>query len=345
MNFKFAIEKKVVISPTNYTSKYFKIFDLTIFKKMVNRRHIRIKVMQSIYAVLQSKSDNLPKEEKFLLFNIKKATELYVLQLLLMVEIRNLSFEHIEIKKKNFLATSEDKNPSLKFVDNRMIKAILDSPEITDYASKNKLINWKDNREYVRIILDDLMESEDYKAYINSNISSFSEDQAFVMEFFKKTLAPNEKLFDYYESLNFSWVDDYPLVNTTLLKVMKQMKEGELFSLKQLEVKKDDEEFLIDLFRKTVLHQHEFTPEIDEKTPNWDTERIADMDMILIKMALTEFLYFPSIPTKVTINEYIEIAKDYSTRKSSYFINGVLDKLLKDFSKSGRLNKIGRGLL
>jgi len=312
---------------------------------MVNRRHIRIKVMQSIYAVLQSKSDNLPKEEKFLLFNIKKATDLYVLQLLLMVEIRNLSFEHIEIKKKNFLATDEDRNPSLKFVNNRVIKAILDSPEITDYAAKNKLISWKDNREYVRIILDDLVQSEDYKTYTNSNISSFSEDQAFIMGLFKKILAPNEKLFDYYESLNLSWVDDYPLVNTALLKVMKQMKEGDLFSLKQLEVKKDDEEFLIDLFRKTVLHQQEFTSDIDDKTPNWDTERIADMDMILIKMALTEFVYFPSIPTKVTINEYIEIAKDYSTRKSSYFINGVLDKLLKDFSKSGRLNKIGRGLL
>ena len=119
---------------------------------MVNRRHIRIKVMQSIYAVLQSKSDNLPKEEKFLLFNIKKATELYVLQLLLMVEIRNLSLEHIEIKKKNFLATDADKNPSLKFVNNRMIKAIIDSPEIAQYADKNKLISWKDNREYVRII-------------------------------------------------------------------------------------------------------------------------------------------------------------------------------------------------
>ena len=118
-----------------------------------------------------------------------------------------------------------------------------------------------------------------------------------------------------------------------------------MITLKHLEVKKDDEEFLVELFRKTILHQQEFTGEIDEKTPNWDTERIADMDMILIKMALTEFLYFPSIPTKVTINEYIEIAKDYSTRKSSYFINGVLDKLLKDYNKSDRLNKIGRGLL
>lgn len=312
---------------------------------MVNRRHIRIKVMQSIYAVLQSQSDDLTKEEKFLLYNIKKATDLYVLQLLLMVEVRNLSLEHIEIKKKNYLATDADKNPNLKFVENRLVDAIINSPELIDYASKSKLIKWSDNREYVRIILDDMMQSDEYQAYLDSKTSSFAEDKQFVMDFFKKYQAPNEKLFDYYESLNLSWVDDYPLVNTTILKVIKQMKEGDSFGLRQLEVKKDDEEFLIELFRKTILHQQEFTSEIDEKTPNWDTERIADMDMILIKMALTEFLYFPSIPTKVTINEYIEIAKDYSTRKSSYFINGVLDKLLKDYNKSGRLNKIGRGLL
>ena len=189
------------------------------------------------------------------------------------------------------------------------------------------------------------MESDFYKEYLNSGKSGFEDDKVFVKDLFKQVLAPNEKLFDYYESHNLSWVDDYPLVNTTLLKGIKQMQKGDLFRLRQLKVKPDDEEFLVDLFRKTILHQQEFTAEIDEKTPNWDTERIADMDMILIKMALTEFLYFPSIPTKVTINEYIEIAKDYSTRKSSYFINGVLDKLLKDYNKTGRLNKIGRGLL
>ncbi|MCP4883050.1 MAG: transcription antitermination factor NusB [Flavobacteriales bacterium] len=312
---------------------------------MVNRRHIRIKVMQSIYAVLQSKSDNLPKEEKFLKFNIKKATELYILQLLLMVEIRNLALEHIEIKKKKYLATDEDKNPNLKFINNKLIQAISDSPEIKEYVGKSKLIDWKDNREYVRILLDEMSDSDIYKDYLNSEKDDFFEDRSFVLDLFKTIIAPNEKLFDYYESLNLSWVDDYPLVNTTILKVLKQMENGHFISLKHLEVKEDDEEFLVDLFRKTILHQQEFTSEIDEKTPNWDTERIADMDMILIKMALTEFLYFPSIPTKVTINEYIEIAKDYSTRKSSYFINGVLDKLLKDYNKTGRLKKIGRGLL
>jgi len=312
---------------------------------MVNRRHIRIKVMQSLYAVLQSKSDNLPKEEKFLLFNIKKATDLYILQLLLLVEIRDMALQHIEIKKKNHLATDEDKNPNLKFINNEIIQAISDSPEIKDYASKSKLMQWKDNREYVRILLDEMIESDLYADYLNSEKEGIYEDRSFVLELFKHIVAPSEKLFDYYESLNLSWVDDYPLVNTTILKVLKQMEKGYLITLKHLEVKKDDEEFLVELFRKTILHQQEFTSEIDEKTPNWDTERIADMDMILIKMALTEFLYFPSIPTKVTINEYIEIAKDYSTRKSSYFINGVLDKLLKDYNKSDRLNKIGRGLL
>ena len=312
---------------------------------MVNRRHIRIKVMQSIYAVLQSKSDNLPKEEKFLIFNIKKATDLYILQLLLMVEIRNLALEHIEIKKKKYLATDEDKNPNLKFINNKVIQAISDSPEIKEYVAKSKLTDWKDNREYVRILLDEMSESEIYKDYLNSEKEGFFEDRSFLIDLFKNIIAPNEKLFDFYESLNLSWVDDYPLVNTTILKVLRQMENGQYISLKHLEVKEDDEEFLYELFRKTILHQQEFTSEIDEKTPNWDTERIADMDMILIKMALTEFLYFPSIPTKVSINEYIEIAKDYSTRKSSYFINGVLDKLLKDYNKSGRLKKIGRGLL
>ncbi|MEL4455169.1 transcription antitermination factor NusB [Lutimonas vermicola] len=312
---------------------------------MVNRRHIRIKVMQSIYAVLQSKSDNLPKEEKFLLYNIKKATDLYVLQLMLMVEVRNLALEHIEIKKKKYLATDEDKNPNLKFVNNEIIAAISESPEIKEFVSKSKLMNWKENREYVRILLDEMIGSELYSDYLGSEANGFEEDKNFIIELFKNIIAPNEKLFDYYESLNLSWVDDYPLVNTAILKGIKQMSNGSHISLQQLEVKKDDEAFLVDLFRKAILHQQEFTSEIDEKTPNWDTERIADMDMILIKMALTEFLYFPSIPTKVTINEYIEIAKDYSTRKSSYFINGVLDKILKDYNKSGRLNKIGRGLL
>ena len=312
---------------------------------MVNRRHIRIKVMQSIYAVIQSKNDDLKKEEKFLLFNMHKTKELYVLQLLFLVEVKNLAKEHIAIRKKKYLATDKDRNPNMKFTENQVIRSIEESKEINEFKSSKKLDIWKDNREYVRLVLDDLVESKEYADYLSTVESSFEEDKKIVNYLFKEILAPNEKLFDFYESMNLGWVDDYPLVNTMILKTIKQLKVGGVFELKELAVNPDDEEFLIDLFRKTILHQDEFTAEVDEKTPNWDTERIADIDMILIKMALTEFAYFPSIPTKVTINEYIEIAKDYSTAKSSYFINGVLDKLLKDYNSQGRLNKIGRGLL
>ena len=312
---------------------------------MVNRRHIRIKVMQSVYAVLQSKSDNLKKEEKFLLHSIQKAIDLYVLQMLLFVEVKNLAFEHLEIKKKKYLATAEDKNPNLKLIQNQVISAIENSSELMEYASAKKINNWKNDREYVRVILDAIQDSEIYKEYINTNESSLQDDKNFIIRIFKEIIAPNEKLFDYYESLNLSWVDDYPLVNTMIIKSVKQLKNNRTFGLKELDVKKDDQDFLIELFRKTILHHDEFVKDIDDKTPNWDTERIAEIDLILIKMAITEFLYFHSIPTKVTINEYIEIAKDYSTAKSSYFINGVLDKLLKDYNKSKRLQKIGRGLL
>ena len=312
---------------------------------MVNRRHIRIKVMQSVYALLRSNSDDLPKEEKYLLFSINKIFDLYVLQLLLLVEIRDMSLEHIEINKKKHLATVEDKDPNMKFVKNPIIDAIEQSEEIMDYAKKKRLNNWKENREYVSILWKQLKKSDLYKNYLISRETTFKDDKKFIVQMFEEIIAPNDKLYDYYDELNLGWADDLPLINTLILKSIKQLKPSAYFSLRELEVGKEDIEFLIDLFRKTVLHHTEYNDEINDKTPNWDTDRIADIDLILIKMAITEFLYFPSIPTKVSINEYIEISKDYSTLKSSYFINGVLDKILKDYNKSKRLNKIGRGLL
>ncbi|MEN8187841.1 MAG: transcription antitermination factor NusB [Bacteroidota bacterium] len=312
---------------------------------MVNRRHIRIKVMQSVYAFLHSKNDNLTKEEKFLKLNIEKAHDLYVLQLLLMVEVKNMAKAHLEIKKNKYLATSEDKNPNLKFINNQLIHEIEESISLKKYVDDHKLDNWKTDSEYVRVILDEIQKSDLYKNYMSSTKNSFEEDKNFIINVFKEIIAPNEKLFDYYESQNLGWVDDFPFVNTWVIKALKQLKPLRSFELKGMKIEEDDIEFMKDLFRKTVLNHKKLEDEIDGKTPNWENERIADIDMILIKMALTEFLYFPSIPTKVTINEYIEISKDYSTQKSSYFINGVLDKLLKEYQDSDRLQKIGRGLM
>jgi N utilization substance protein B len=312
---------------------------------MVNRRHIRIKVMQSVYALFQSKSDNLTKEEKFLNFSIQKTFDLYVLQLLLLVAVKEMYNEHLQIRKKKYLATEEDKNPNLKFVNNQIIKAIEESPAVIKYRNERKLDNWKDDKEFVRVVLDKLMESDLLKEYLSTKNNDFKGDKEFIIKFFKDIVAPDDKLYDYYESMNLSWIDDLPFVNTMIIKSIKNLKPGNPVSLDLLQVNDEDREYMLDLFRKSVLHHADYDQEIDGKTPNWDNDRIAEVDMILIKMALTEFLYFPSIPTKVTINEYIEIAKDYSTQKSGYFINGVLDKLLKEYQEAKRLNKSGRGLL
>ncbi len=313
---------------------------------MLNRRHIRVKVMQSVYALTKSKSDDLVREEKFLKFSISKVYDLYVLMLSLLVEVRSLAEQHQEIAKKKHLATSDDKNPNRKFVDNQFLQNLKRNSSLATYIEHEKLLNWKEDNEYVRVIWDAIKESTIYKEYISSNDnSSYKNELAFVIELYKTVIAPNNKLFDYIESQTLSWVDDIPFVNTWVIKNLKKIKSDSIFSKEKLYKDEGDIDFTVDLFKKTVLHHTEFNDDIDKMTPNWDTDRIAEIDFILMKMALIEFVYFPSIPTRVTINEYIEIAKDYSTAKSSFFINGVLDKLLKDYTGSDRIKKIGRGLL
>ena len=198
---------------------------------MLNRRHIRVKVMQSIYAMVQSKSEDLIKEEKFLKFSISKIYDLYVLMLSLLVEVRDLAEEHQELAKKKYLATSEDINPSRKFIDNQFLcelkknislqnylkdqKKLKKNTSSLAYMEGQKLRNWKQDDEYVRVIWDAINESEVYKAYINSDDDrSYKKDLKFISELYRGVIAPNEKLFDYFESENLSWVDDIPFVNT-----------------------------------------------------------------------------------------------------------------------------------
>jgi len=301
--------------------------------------------MQSVYALLQSKSDNLNGEEKFLYMSIDKMYDLYVLIIQLFVEVRNMEKKNIEISQKKYLATAEELNPTSKFIDNAIFKLFKESVSLNNYLKSNKLNYWTLDNEYVNEIWKLIKESDDYVLYINSSQSSFQKDKEFVISIFKKIIAPNEKLADYFEDKNISWVDDIPFVNTWIVKSLNQLNESQSFRIGKLYKDDDDKKFVVDLFRNVVLNHKDFEKEIIDKTPNWDADRIADIDMILIKMAISEFLNFPSIPTRVTINEYIEIAKDYSTDKSSFFINGVLDKILKDFTASKRIHKKGRGLL
>ncbi len=312
---------------------------------MINRRHIRVKVMQSVYAMTHSKSDNIVKEEKFLRQSIDKMYDLYILSLDMLVRINLLAENTLEASKQKHLATPEELNPNKKFIDNKVINILKQSVSLQNYIEENNLNNWYLDDKYVANIYKELLDSNLYKDYMKSKEGSFKKDKKFIVRLFSEFIAPNEKLAAYFEGINISWVDDIPFVNTWVVKTLLELENTDTFVIGRLYKNSDDEQYVSDLFKKTVLNLHKFEEEVVDKTPNWETDRIADLDMILIKMGVCEFLKFPSIPVKATINEYIEIAKDYSTTKSGVFINGVLDKIWKDFEKTGRLNKIGRGTL
>ena len=312
---------------------------------MINRRHIRVKVMQSVYAMIKSYDDDVLKEEKFIKHSIKRMFDLYVLLLDLLVEVQKLAEEKQKISKKKYLATKEDLSPNRKFVENKLIKKIAESTSLTLYKEAQNLDNWSKDDEYIKIIWDLLQNSDLFSDYLNCSEDSFNSDKDFLVAFFKEIVAPNVKLAEYFEGENITWVDDIPFVNTWVVRSLSKQKSSNAFKLGSLYKNQDDEDFVSDLFKKVILNHHSFENDIKIHTPNWETDRIADMDMILIKMGVCEFLNFPFIPTKVSINEYIEIAKDYSSEKSGYFVNGVLDKLSREFLKDKKIVKDGRGLL
>ncbi len=313
---------------------------------MINRRHIRIKVMQSIYAMLQSGSDQLDREEKFLKKSIEDVYDLYILALQFLVELKKIENQRLEASKKKILATESEKNPNRKLADNQLLSILENSTAMASYLEKKDLKKyWYLDGKYIENMWNKIHESELYSNYVSTNEIYFEEDKQFIIDVFREIIAPDDAIFEYFEDKNISWVDDIPFVNTLVLKTLNGFVKGDTFALGRLYKDEEDEKFALELFRKTILHHHTFEKYIDGKTPNWDTDRIASVDMIMIKMAICEFLHFPSIPARVSINEYIEISKDYSSEKSGYFINGVLDKLSKEFEKEGKLNKIGRGLL
>ena len=314
---------------------------------MLNRRHIRVKVMQTLYAFKGSESDDLSKDQKFLLFSIDNMYSLYLLLISLFIEVQKRAEDDLQKKQKKHLATKEDINPNRKFVENKLLHALKDNLELNNLLELHKITNWNLDGEYVDIIFKAIISSDSYKAYMQTKVSGFKEDKDFIIDIFKNVVAPNEKLYEYIEDKNLTWLDDLPTVNTTILKLLRKVKQTspDNHFTPKLYKDADDKQYAIDLFKKTLLNKTAITKEIDERTQNWDSDRIANIDYVLLQMGICELKNFSSIPVKVTINEYLEIAKEYSTPKSSIFINGILDKLVKEYEAEGTLKKIGRGLL
>lgn len=314
---------------------------------MLTRRHIRVKVMQSLYAFHQSENKNFSTEEKFLQKSMLEMYDLFLLMLKLITEIKTYSENYLEKSQKKFLPTQEEIDPNKKFVENRVIKIIENNQYLQDAWEERGITHWKRDGEYVAILWEEIRKSEAFETYMTTRESTFKEDKDFVIHLLKEIIAPNEKLYDYLEDTKLTWLDDLPLVNTAILKYLNKLKENtpEDAKIPKLFKSPDDHEFAANLFRKALANDEDLAQEMVDKTPNWDKERIAEIDTILIKMAICELLHFSSIPVKVSINEYLEVAKEYSTPKSSIFINGILDKLSKEYQEQNRLNKIGRGLM
>ena len=313
---------------------------------MLTRRHIRVKVLQSVYAYNQSEHKDLEKQEKFLLYNMEQMQDLYLLMLQLLIALRDQAENYMVVSQKKHLATDLEKNPSKLFIDNKVISLLNSNEAFTDIIKKKKLNYWEVDSEYITIIFNELKEKEWYLNFLTKKESTFSEDKDFIIKIFKEVIAPNEKLYEYIEDKRLTWLDDFPLVNTLLLKMLQKISEKNINSILIPEVykNKEDREYALQLLQKVIINEEDLSEEIGSKTPNWDKDRIADIDMIILKMGISEFLHFPSIPVRATINEYLEVSKEYSTPKSSIFINGILDKMVKDLTKEDKLNKMGRGL-
>jgi N utilization substance protein B len=301
--------------------------------------------MQSAYALLLAENDNLDVQERYLSLSIERLHELYVLYLKLFVELLELAIRYNLASKENFIKNDDAVINSPNFANNLLLKQIREAIVQLEVKDLDKGICWSDNKEQVDQIWREIQKDNFFKDYMSLESPSFKDDKKIVISLFKRLIAPSNQLAEFYETKAISWIDDIPFVNTWILENIKNQSISKKFFIDRLYKDAEDQKFAKDLFKKTILNFSKFEEDIDKKTPNWDTERITKIDKLLIVMGLTEFIYFSSIPTKVTINEYIEIAKDYATPKSSFFINGVLDKLLDDYKEKNKIQKIGRGLL
>jgi N utilization substance protein B len=312
---------------------------------MLSRRLLRVKVVKAVYAHLQTESDNIPQTEKNLISSIDKAYDLYFHILSLLPELVKYAEARQEIARNKMLPTEEDLNPNRKFVENRAIERIAQCEAIADYCAKRGL-RWTENTDLIKNLFNTLTEQPFYKNYMKNSSRSFKEDSEFAANILLNILEMNEQLEGVLEDQSIHWVDDLGYILTMAARTMTSMRESHE-QVKLLPKFKSDEDldYSKRLLRESIIHFSDSRALIDSHTNNWDIERLALMDNVILAVAIAEAKNFASIPVKVTMNEFIDIAKYYSTPASSTFINGVLDKIITLGLDEGWIFKTGKGLL
>ncbi|MBQ2247884.1 MAG: transcription antitermination protein NusB [Tidjanibacter sp.] len=312
---------------------------------MFSRRFLRIKVVKAIYSHLTGAYDSINAEEKNLIAAINKAYDLYPHILSLIVDVKRYAEERIEIGLRKHLPTQEELNPNRKFVENKVV-AQIENDDNLDLMLVEKKLGWGSNPELVKHIYNKMVASEYYATYMASEQRSYAEDRKFVEEFYLQTVQDDAMLCEILEDSTIMWSDDIDFILIMVLRTISSCKATqEALPLLPKYKSDDDETFVKRLFARAAVSYDEHLKIVEQYTKNWEVERIALMDNIILTTAIAELVGFDSIPVKVTLDEYIEIAKYYSTLGSSTFINGILDKITTDFTAEGRIVKQGRGLV
>ena len=307
---------------------------------MINRILIRIKVLQIVYAYYQKDANDLKVAENELLLSLRRSYDLYHYFLLLIVDITHLYERIIEAKRNKYRPTDEELNPDMRLLNNRLSKQISENECLLKYVKEHG-ISWADDPDFVKKTLEMIMSSEIYSEYLKNKEDSYDVDKEFWRLVFKRIISNNEFIEDYLEEKSIYWNEDVDIIESFVIKTIKRFEEniGNKQELMPMFNSDDDYDYVIKLFRQTLLNGDKYRERIDKHMKNWESERVANMDLVIMQVALAEILNFPTIPVSVSLNEYIDAAKYYSTPKSGTFINGVLDSIVEELKAEKLLIK------
>jgi N utilization substance protein B len=313
---------------------------------MISRRLLRIKALMALYAFNRREDDDIALAEKELIFSIEKTYDLYHYLLLLVLEVADIASEKIDQALLKRMPTTEDLNPKRRFIDNQVIAQLRKNKAFNSYILSRKL-SWINYPHIPRLMYNKMITWDKYEEYMSSEVHGYTFDRKFIINLITKLFAESEDLESNFEEQSIYWNDDTEYVTIMIEKTLKKFKSDsrENALMMPLFKNKEDEDFVRILFRKTILNTRQYSELIDKNTTNWEVDRIALMDILVMQLAITEIIEFQEIPVKVTLNEYIEIAKYYCTSKSSTFVNGILDNIVKEIREKGLFRKTGKGLI
>ncbi len=329
-----AIHKKRLTFVANFTSVH--------YRSMINRTLIRVKALQLLYAYYKSEAKTLSTLEKELAFSVEKTYDLYFYLLSLAVEITRYAEQRIDARRHKLRPTSEDLNPNTRFIDNRFVAQLSNNETLNSQLAQKKL-SWADRGDILKELFLEIEASDFYVEYMSADPTSidYSADRELWRKIYKRVILANENLDDTLEEENIYWADDVEVIISFVIKTVKRFDPAAGTQQELLPMYKDldDAEYGRKLLRYAIEDSEESLHLIDKYSRNWELERIAFMDTLIMQLALAELKHFPTIPVNVTLNEYIEISKSYSTDKSAVFINGVLDKIVQDLKQENKLIK------